>query len=446
MVLPTENLAAGNPRNTGTPDVIQTFELCDGSPCSPNFWTILPRPIFGLSPMDGVTNAAFRYVTARVGTPDITYTEFVPVEGLTHGAVRLLDDFRYDDIERPIIAQIYGSNPQTFYAAAHLVCALGFDGIDINMGCPAKNVAHRGAGAGLIRTPNIAQAIVRATRQGVADWCAGQPLSDAGLPEVIVKACAAIRATQRAHLLSHRTKENATLRAEDSERDAKFPIPVSVKTRIGYSANDIDTWIPALLEVAPAALAVHGRTLTQLYRGHADWDAIARVVELARPHGVPVLGNGDVLHTAEAWQRIAQTGVDGVLIGRGAMGNPWMFSALRAEREKRTQPTAQNSGAHHVIQHTEFCDVSPNFPSVLTRITTLLDHAEQLLRLHPPKAFHQIKRLVKPYTLGLPDVQAARDALVRAKTPEEFLSIARALHAESVVDVRDATPCTVELT
>jgi len=135
-----------------------------------SFWSALPRPIIGLSPMDGVTDASFRAIVARQGKPDVTFTEFTHVHDICRGPEVCLETLVYSEIERPMVAQLYGNNPDLFYQAAHAVCELGFDGLDINMGCPSKSVASSGSGAGLIRTPELARAIVQAARQGITDW------------------------------------------------------------------------------------------------------------------------------------------------------------------------------------------------------------------------------------------------------------------------------------
>src|SRR4029078_1053975 len=131
--------------------------------------------------MDGVTDSAFRLMTARQGKPDVIFTEFTHVHDVCRGPECILDSLHYHEAERPIVAQLYGKDPDLFYQAAHVVCELGFDGLDINMGCPSRNVASSGSGAGLIRTPDLAHAIMRAARQGIADWTAGQTLSAAGV-------------------------------------------------------------------------------------------------------------------------------------------------------------------------------------------------------------------------------------------------------------------------
>ncbi len=126
--------------------------------------------------MDGVTDAGFRSIVAQQGKPDVTFTEFTHVQDVCRGPAIRLETLIYSEYERPMVAQLYGKDPDLFYQAAHAVCELGFDGLDINMGCPSKSVASSGSGAGLIRTPDLAHAIVRAARQGIEDWAGGQRL------------------------------------------------------------------------------------------------------------------------------------------------------------------------------------------------------------------------------------------------------------------------------
>lgn len=274
-----------------------------------SFWHEIPKPIIGLSPMDGVTDASFRWIAAKHGGPDITVTEFVNVDAAIHAPQTLIRDFTYSEIERPIIAQIYGHTPHLFYQAAHVVCELGFDGLDINMGCPAKNVAASGSGAALIRTPELARAIVRAARQGIDDWCAGQSLENLGLRHRLIKT----------------VRSSNQLRSGSTHPAARRPIPLSVKTRIGYDQVVIEDWIRNLLEEKPVAIAIHGRTLKQGYKGDADWDAIARAVQIGKAFPTLILGNGDLKDLADVYRRVRQCGVDGVLLGRAAEGNPWIF-------------------------------------------------------------------------------------------------------------------------
>jgi nifR3 family TIM-barrel protein len=274
-----------------------------------NFWEKIAKPVIGLSPMDGVTDASFRYITAKHGSPDVTLTEFVNIQSAFYSPYTLLKDFTYGEIERPVVAQIYGKTPELFYRVAHIVCELGFDGIDINMGCPARKVAASGCGAALIRNPNLAREIIRAVKRGVRDWYDGRTLRHVDFDDDVI---------ERVKLANRRRTGHGRPRQRQI-------IPVSVKTRLGYDRNVLDQWLPGLLEEGLAAISLHGRTLEQGYKGAADWDAIARAVDLATGSGTLILGNGDVRDLRDAYRRVRETRVDGVLIGRGAQGDPWLF-------------------------------------------------------------------------------------------------------------------------
>jgi nifR3 family TIM-barrel protein len=283
-----------------------------------SFWQQFTKPIIGLSPMDGVTDHPFRHIVKKYGQPDLIYTEFTSVEGVCHGATQLLEDFLFDESQRPAIAQIYGTTPQFFRETAVILCELGFDGIDINMGCPAKNVAHSGAGAALIRTPELAQEIVRQTKAGVQDYLNGMRAKDC--PHIVKSIAAEV---ERRHQLLSPPYQNLK------------EVPVSVKTRVGYDQKIAESWIATLLEVEPVAIALHGRTLKQQYSGFADWDEIGKAVAVAASTPTLILGNGDVKTKEDALQKVAIYGVDGVLMGKGSFGNPAIF---KTEEELRTQP------------------------------------------------------------------------------------------------------------
>ncbi len=275
------------------------------------FWRDLALPIIGSSPMDGITDFPFREITKKYGQPSITYTEFTSVEGVCHGAKQLLKDLLFSEVQRPIIGQIYGTTPDFFRQSAIILCQLGFDGIDINMGCPAKNVAHSGAGAALIKTPKLAQEIIRATKQGVTDWLNGQTVRDCA--QVTEEIAIAVEARQQ------------QLPPEFRQTQQTRQLPVSIKTRAGYETPVIDSWIPTLLEMEPAAIALHGRTLNQHYSGLANWELIGEAAELAHQTETLFLGNGDLKSLADAHAKISQFHLDGVLIGKGSMGNPFVF-------------------------------------------------------------------------------------------------------------------------
>ena len=238
------------------------------------FWNKLPKPFFALAPMSDVTDIAFRQIIAKYGKPDVFWTEFVSCDGLcSPGRERLLHDLEYSEIERPIVAQIFSSDPDTVYKTAQTIRELGFDGVDINMGCPDRSIEKQGAGASLIKDPKLAVEIIRAAREGCKN------------------------------------------------------IPVSVKTRIGYNKDEIDEWIPTLLETGLDALTVHARTRKELSAVPAKWEYIARVVELACNTDTLIIGNGDVESLEDGRKKAHETGADGVMVGRGIFGDPWFFNS-----------------------------------------------------------------------------------------------------------------------
>lgn len=244
------------------------------------FWKQLKKPFFVLAPMANVTDAAFRYIIAKYGKPDVMWTEFVSTDGLCskEGRKELLIDFKYSEIERPIVAQIFGATPEHFYQTALLLQELGFDGIDINMGCPDKNVSGKqGAGAALIKDPHLAQKIIAETKRGAGN------------------------------------------------------LPVSVKTRLGYHTNIIDTWLKSLLETDLSAITIHARTKKEMSSVPAHWEDIKKAVSIrdsveSGSNKTLIIGNGDVQTIAQAKKRVGETVCDGVMIGRGIFGNPWLFN------------------------------------------------------------------------------------------------------------------------
>lgn len=255
------------------------------------FWQKLPRPFFCLAPMAEVTDFPFREIIAKYsrhgnppagggGGPDIFWTEFVSADGLdSRGREKLVHNLKFSKKQKPIVAQLFGAKPESMRRAVAYVATLGFDGIDINLGCPDRSVQRQGAGAALIKTPKLAREVVRAAIEGANG------------------------------------------------------LPVSVKTRLGYNKVEIETWIPELLKEDISALIIHGRTKKEMSLVPAHWDLIKRVVEIVRASGkdIPVIGNGDVQNLAEAKARIQETGCDGIMFGRAIFGNPWLFDAKAKE-------------------------------------------------------------------------------------------------------------------
>ena len=293
------------------------------------FWQNLSKPIIGLAPMDGVTDAAFRFITAKYGHPHFQITEFTSVEGICAGATRALDAFIYNEEERPIVAQLFGNTPECFYKATFVVCELGFDGVDINMGCPAKNVASKGAGAALIQTPELAKKIIHSVQQAAKDWANGKTVEEAEIPSTIME-----------HIKFLNNKNFP------SRKITRKVLPVSVKTRIGYDHSIVEEWIKHILETKPVNISLHGRTLKQMYSGNADWEAIGRAATIIHQTQTTILGNGDIKSLNEAHQKILDYSVDGVLIGRATFGNPWFFQNHEAKIEERLNIAIEHAEIH----------------------------------------------------------------------------------------------------
>jgi nifR3 family TIM-barrel protein len=355
------------------------------------FWQEIAKPIIGLSPMDGVTDASFRFITSKYGAPDVTFTEFVSVETAFYAPRTLIRDLAYSEMERPVIAQIYGHTPDMFYKVAHVVCELGFDGLDINMGCPAKKVAAKGSGAALIRNPQLAQAIIRSVQQAIEDWRDGQTLSDIKIhPELIEL----VRGAQQA-------------RVGPDSSPVRRAIPVSVKTRIGYDRIVVEEWMETLLEEKLSAITVHGRTLQQQYRGCADWDAIARAAEVAGGSETLMLGNGDLRDMKDVQRRVRETGVAGVLLGRAAQGDPWIF---------RTKDQVK-----HALRRNEAINNAPPQVPLTERLNALWEHAAHFEHHSGASAFVAMRKHLAWYCRCIPNAAALRAKLVRLNTRAELL-------------------------
>ncbi len=286
-----------------------------------NFWQKLPQPIIGLSPMDGVTDAAFREITDIYGRPDVLYSEFIPVEALEHNAPKVLHAFRKHASRTPIVAQLFGTSVSSYYLATLVILELGFDGIDINMGCPDRHVVLRGGGAALIKNPKLALSIIRIIKQAIQDRVNGRTLESLHPHPYIIDF----------------VKKYAHAKKKLNR------IPISVKTRIGYDRVVTSEWINYLIQASPDLIALHGRTLNQMYRGKADWDEIAKAAELCSKNHILLLGNGDIHSSEEAKQKSSAYQTDGVLVGRAALGNPWIFTGKTVEWDIRASVMLQHA-------------------------------------------------------------------------------------------------------
>lgn len=240
-----------------------------------NLYSSLPKPFLVLAPMDDVTDTVFRQIIADCSPPDLFMTEFVNVDGLqSPGRDKLLKKLQFTKNERPIVAQIWGKIPQNFYQTAKELVEMGFDGIDINMGCPDKTVIKNGCCVALVDNRDLAGEIIKAVKKG-----------------------------------------------------ANGKIPVSVKTRLGLNEVDL-SWHEFLLSQKLDALIIHGRTAKQMSSVPANWDLIGEVRKLRDKLATEtlVIGNGDVMSRQQGLDLAKKYQLDGVMIGRGLFNDPFAFA------------------------------------------------------------------------------------------------------------------------
>jgi tRNA-dihydrouridine synthase B len=340
------------------------------------FWKETKKPIIAQAPMDGVTDAAFRYITDTYGHPSFLFTEFTTVEGIMHGAVKPLRAFMHHRTKTPTVAQLFGGDPEKFYSVVFVVAEMGFDGVDINMGCPFKHITKGGAGAGLILQPKMAQKIIRATQQGVKDWSEGKKIEDVGLPDSIV---AYVKNYQKVN-------KPEVIRCQ---------LPVSVKTRVGYDKLVTEDWINTLLETKPDAISLHGRTLKQMYTGDANWDEIGKAADIAHHFGTLLLGNGDVKSKKDALDKAKKYGVDGVMIGRASFGNPWVFAGVDASWQEH--------------------------------LRVALEHCKKFDELLPDMPFFPLRKHLAWYCKGFDHAAEVRVRLLQTNSTEEVRAILQEL-------------------
>jgi nifR3 family TIM-barrel protein len=319
-----------------------------------NFWQNIKSPVFSLAPMEDVTDTVFREIVMGMSTPgklNVVFTEFTSVEGMNHpvGRKRVSDRLIVNDSERQLlnelniklVAQIWGRNPEVYHNIAKYITEnYQFDGLDINMGCPVKKVFKQGACSALIGEPSLAKEIILATKEGTN-------------------------------------------------------LPVSVKTRTGIKQHQTEEWISELLEVEPAAIILHGRTQRMQSDGEANWEEIAKAVQLKnqlKPH-IPFHGNGDVFSYEQGLQRIEETGVDGIMIGRGIFQNPWFFNPEKTDISKEER-------IENLIAHTRLFDRTWN----------------------GKKNFNILKRFYKIYLNRFEGAAKLRADLMEVKNYEEVYS------------------------
>jgi len=336
-----------------------------------NFWNKLKKPFFCLAPMSDVTDIAFRYILAKYGKDRenkdriVFWTEFVSADGLCNKLARkkLSHILKYSERERPIVAQVFGANPENMKKACQYIASLGFDGIDINMGCPDKSVISQGAGSALIKTPQLARKIIEAAHAGIE--AAG----------------------------SH--------------------IPVSVKTRIGFtppSSKDFgrankenclldEKWIKVLLEEKLSALTIHLRTIKELSLVPAHWDLMKKIIELRNEISPETLliGNGNVVDIDDARKKYEDFGCDGVMIGRGVFGNPLFFSL------EKDQNISTEEKLKILVEHTQIFDKELSKPK--------------------HKSFAVMKKHFKAYVNGFEGAKELRAKLMETENAKQVEKI-----------------------
>lgn len=325
--------------------------------------------------MDGVTDEPYRQTQCYVHRPDVIFTEFVSAEGISHGAVKLYDELLFAANERPIIGQIFGKDPASFYQSAIILSHLGFDGIDINMGCPAHTVTQHGSGAALIDKPELASEIITSVRQGIDDYFSGKKtINNIGLKKSSLD------------IIERNLKYSDFTPTLDRDQPT-----LSLKTRLGTSFSTIERWMTTLLTHPLDFMTLHGRTLKQGYSGLADWDAIALAASMAKAKNIPLWGNGDIHSLAQAHEYGQKYGVSGILIGRASMGNPWIFT-------------------DHV-------------PTLQDRFSLMCYHAQEFIRIFPNRQFDPMRKHFLLYTSGHPRAKEMRAKLVRISSIEELYAL-----------------------
>ncbi|MCX6790418.1 MAG: tRNA-dihydrouridine synthase [Candidatus Kaiserbacteria bacterium] len=315
-----------------------------------SFWNKLTKSFFVMAPMADVTDVAFRSLVYKHGAPDVFWTEFVSADGLYHtreiqkmkdSENPLMNNLLIGEGQHPIIAQIFSNKPEMISYATKLVADLGFDGVDLNMGCPDRAVEKQGCGSAMIKTPEVAREIIRAA------------------------------------------KEASTL-------------PVSVKTRVGYNKESLDEWLPVLLEETPVAITIHLRTRKEMSLVPAHWDLMKKAVEIRNRINPEVLliGNGDITSIEEGKRLIAESGCEGVMIGRGMFGNPWVFAGRKYEDT-----------------------------SLQEKLSALVELAHDFEKITPRKSFAILKKHIKAFVTGFPGAAELRAKLMDAESANALETI-----------------------
>lgn len=334
------------------------------------------KKIAVVAPMADVTDIAFRTMIAKYSKPhgpDVMWTEFVSADGLNSpGREVLKRDLLFTDIERPIVAQLFTSTPENMKKAAALCRLLGFDGIDINMGCPDKSIEKQGAGAAHMKDWRRAQAVIRAAQEGAGD------------------------------------------------------MPVSVKTRIGYNKVEFMEWLPKILECNIPALTVHLRTRKEMSLVPAHWELMPEIVKLVRDMtgevkdgGTILIGNGDVKSYEEGMRLAVESGCDGVMVGRGLFGRPWFFQGADLADLVQTSQTL-NADLADLEQTSQTNTDTHSNRSVEEKLRIMVEHTKLYEeKLGDIKSFAIMKKHFKAYVNGFDGAKELRVELMECNNADE---------------------------
>ena len=312
-------------------------------------WSTIPRPIVCLAPMDGITNTAYRQIVRKINPNLILFSEFTNVDGILRSEyVRKRLD--YATCEHPFFMQLFGNNPESFKEVSKIVEDLGIMGVDINMGCPSKKIVASQHGSALMKDVKQACKIVEAIRQ----------------------ACS---------------------------------LDVSVKTRLGWENSEgLIPFAQSLESAGTSLITIHGRTYKQAYKGQANWEPI---YELKEHLNIPVLGNGDLLHYLDGMQKMRN--LDGFMIGRNAIGDPWVFQSPQVKK-----------------------------PSLSQRVALGIEHYHLLKEIKPSHvALKEFRKYVSGYLQGFPNAKEWRIRLTQTETEEAFLDV---MHEVQSLSFADQTP------
>jgi len=313
-----------------------------------NFWQNLPKPFTVLAPMEEVTDVVFRALINEIGRADVFFTEFTNCEGMqSKGRAMVGRRLKFNQDQQPVVAQIWGSSPEAYFKTTQEIVDMGFAGVDINMGCPVLKITNHGSCSALIKNPSLAVELIAAVKEA-----------------------------------------------------AGGRIPVSVKTRVGFSKKETESWCGLLLDQGLDALTIHGRIAKELSKYPADWSEIQKVVEMRAAKGVStvVIGNGDVESLEQVMQKHLETGVDGVMIGRGVFKDPFVFNPNRSIKDLDLQE----------------------------RFDLLLKHANLFVDTWgDSKNFHILRRFFKIYVSDFDGVAEIRTKLMQTNNLEEVLAIGK---------------------